>query len=198
MIFPVCRKILGDNTFQLIGQQYVIEDAEGSSDLNYYGESFNLYLKSLLEAGRLPKEYFYLSDLVAFEYKMHAAYYANTDPAFPFKLFEQKVNTAEQVYFKTSSALGLMASEYPIYEIWTSNKEQFYAEEIKPIRGKQYLLVYRNDYKSSVAVIHENEYNIIKAITNNFSLQHIVYKMNCDINNILPKLIANKWIVGIK
>ena len=198
MIYPVCRKILGDETFHLIGQQYIINNTEGSSDLNHFGESFNLHLKSLLEAGRLPEEYFYLTDLVALEYKIHAAYYANTDPVFPFKLFEQKVNNKRQVYFKVSSALGLIASEYPVYEIWRSNKEQQYAEEIKPIEDKQYLLVYRNEYKSSIAVINNNEYSIIKAIINDLSLQEIINNASFDINHVLPVLITNKWIVGIK
>lgn len=197
MIYPVCRKILGDEIFHLIGQQYVIEDAEGSSDLNHYGESFNLHLKTLLEAGRLPEDYYYLMDFVSLEYKMHAAYYANTDPVFPFKQFEQMVNNEQQVYFKVSSSLSLMTSEYPIYEIWKSNKEPQYAEKIKPIEDMQYLLVYRNDYRSSVVVISENEYNIIKAVFNNISLQEIVSNINCDVNNIIPVLIANKWIVDI-
>lgn len=198
VIYPVCKKILGDKIFYLIGQQYVNEDAEGSSDLNYYGESFNLHLKILLEAGRLPEAYCYLTDLAAFEYKIHSAYYATADSVFAFNLFEQKINNKQQVYLKISSALGLMSSEYPVYEIWRNNKEQQCVEKIKPIEDKQYLLVYRHAYKPSIAVIDNNEYSIIKAIINNSSLQEIINDTNCDVNNILPVLIANKWIVGIK
>lgn len=198
IIYPICRKILGDEIFYLISQQYVNEDTEGSSDLNYYGGSFNQHFKILLEVGRLPEEYCYLTDLAALEYKIHAAYYAKADSVFPFNLFDQKINNKQQIHFKISSALGLIASEYPVYEIWRSNKEQQYAEEIKTIESKQYLLVYRNEYKSSIAVISNNEYSIIKAIINNFSLQEIINNTDCDVNNVLPVLIANKWIVGIK
>ncbi len=198
IIYPICRKILSDKVFYLIGQQYVNEDAEGSSDLNHYGESFNLHLKSLLEAGRLPEEYCYLTDLAALEYKLHAAYYAKADSVFPFNLFERKIKNKQKVHFKISSALGLIASEYPVYEIWRSNKEQQYAEKIETIESKQYLLVYRNEYKSSIAVISNDEYSIVKAIIDNFSLQEIINNTDCDINNVLPVLIANKWIVGIK
>lgn len=197
IIYPVCKKILGDKTFYSIAQQYVIEDTKGSSDLNHYGESFNQNLESLLEAGRLSEEYIYLSDLASLEYKMHAAYYANADPVFPFKKFEQKVNNNQPVYFKLSSALGLIASEYPVYEIWRCNKEKQYVEEINPIEGKQYLLVYRNDYRSSIVVINKNQYDMIKAIVNNLSIQDII-NTNCEINDVLPVLIANKWVVGIK
>ncbi|MBE9559427.1 MAG: putative DNA-binding domain-containing protein [Proteobacteria bacterium] len=196
--YPVCRKILGNETFHLIAQQYVIEGTEGSSDLNHFGESFNLHIRSLLAAGRLAEEYCYLTDLIAFEYKMHDAYYADTDPIFPFKQFEQKVDNGQSIYFKTSSALALIVSEYPVYEIWRSNKEQQHAGEIKPIDGKQHLLVYRDEYKSSIAVINNNEYSILKAIINNLSLQEIINNTNFDINNVLPVLITNRWIVGIK
>jgi len=198
MIYPVCRKIMGGETFRQIGQQYAIDDTEGASDLNQYGKSFKLYLKSLLEVGRLPEQYLYLIDLVDLEYKMHAAYYANADPEFPFKRFDAKVKNADPIFFKISSALGLMVSQYPVYEIWKSNKEQRYVREIEPIDGKQYLLVYRSDYKSSVVAIDENEYNVINAVVNNLSLQEIINNTNNDINNIIPNLIANKWIVGIR
>jgi hypothetical protein len=198
VIYPVCRKILGDEIFRLIAQQYVIEDAEGSSDLNYYGASFNLHLQSLLEAGRLPDEYAYLSDLAMLEYKLHAAYYADTDPVFPFQLFEQKVKNKQQVYFKLSSALGLIASEYPVYEIWRSNKIKQDAIDVEPIAVRQYLLVYRNEYKSSIAVIDNNEHNILKAIIDGLSLQEMINKENFSISHVLPVLIANEWITGIR
>lgn len=198
MIYPVCRKILGDKTYRLIVQQYVIEDTEASSQLNYFGASFNLYLKSLLEVGRLPEEYAYLSDLAMLEHKLHVAYYADSDPVFPFQLFEQKINNNQQVYFKLSSALDLIASEYPVYEIWRSNKKKQGAKDVEPIAGKQYLLVYRNEYKSSIAVIDYNEYNILKAIINGLSLQKMTNKETFDIGNVLPILIANKWITGIR
>ncbi|MFV9615668.1 MAG: hypothetical protein ACNYZG_06905, partial [Gammaproteobacteria bacterium] len=197
IIYSVCKKVLGGDTFYSIAQQYIIEDTEGLSDLNHYGESFNLHLKSLLEAGRLSEDYGYLSDLASLEYKIHAAYYANTDPVFPFKLFEKKVNNNQQVVFKISFALGLIASTYPVYEIWKSNKEKQSVEEIKPIEGKQYLLVYRNEYKPSIVVINKDQYRVVKAIVNSFSLQKIINTI-CDTHNILPDLISNKWVVGIK
>ncbi len=198
IIYSVCKKILGDETFYSIAKQYAIEDTEGLSDLNHYGESFILHLKSLLEAGRLSEDYGYLADLASLEYKMHAAYYANTDPEFPFKLFEEKINNKQQVVFIISSALGLIASTYPVYEIWKSNKEQQYVEKIKAIEGKQYLLIYRNEYKPSIIVINKNQYIVIEAIINKFSLQKIINDIDCDVNNVLPILISNKWVVGIK
>jgi len=196
-IYPVCRKILGDEVFHSIASQYIIEDTEGLSDLNHYGEPFVLHLELLLFADRLPEEYCYLPDLARLEYKMHAAYYANNDPVFPFTLFERKVNEDKQVYFIQSASLGLIASEYPVYEIWRKNKDQKNVKEICPLEDMQYLIVYRNEYKSAIAVVEKSEYDLMKAINNNYSLQDIVENTECDIENVLPVLIANKWIVGI-
>lgn len=199
LIFPICKKILGDETFHSIARQYVTEDDKGISDLNAYGETFSWQLSLLLSAGRLPEDYAYLSDLAKLEYKLHAAYYASNDPLFPFQLFEQKINNEEPVYLTTSSSCALLTSEYPIYEIWLSNKNQQYEEKINPLTELQYLLVYRSKYQPVVAVINHDQYRIMEAIVDNHSVQKIIGNTECDVDVdvILANLIMNKWVVGI-
>lgn len=197
LVFSIAKKILGDETFHSIAQHCVIAKDEGVSDLNAYGESFSLQLSLLLSAGRLPEDYAYLPDLAKLEFKMHAAYYANNDPLFPFKLFRQKINDNESVYLKASASLALLTSKYPIYEIWLSNKDQQYEEKIKPLTATQYLLIYRNKYQPMVAVINDDQYRIMEAIINNCSLQKIIDNAECDVDVLLPDLIMNKWVVGL-
>ncbi len=198
LVFPVCNKILGNEVFRSIAREYVISDNDGLSDLNHYGEVFNRHFQLLLNIGRLPEEYVYLPDLAKLEFIIHDAYYADNDPEFNFKLFEQKINNEEPVYFQISASLGLVKSEYPIYKIWLNNQKQQIAKTIYAIEDTQYLLVHRDSYKPVVSPVSKFEYLLLAAFINDFSFQEAIENKEYNIDVILPKLIANKWIAGIK
>jgi len=206
MIYPACKRILGNNIFQLITRGYVMEDAVGAADLNHYGETFSLYFGALLDADRLADDYAYLPDLASLEFKYHAACYADSDPVFDFEGFEQKVKNGEQVYLQLSASLGMLASLYPLYQIWlhnhagleTANNKGNSEHDVQAIIDTQYLLLHRDDYIPAVTPVGVHEYRLLEAINSNQSLQAVLDRIDCDINVVLPKLITNKYIVGIR
>lgn len=205
LVYPACKCILGNDTFRSIAQEFVIADSIGTSDLNRYGETFNQHLDVLLSSGRLPSEYAYLPHLASLECKYHAAYYADSDPAFDFELFKHKINSGHPVNLRISHSLGLLATRYPLYAIWQHNhpapgtepNKSRLGHEVQSIAGMQYLLVFRQKYTPVIEIISEHEYRLLEAFDNNLSLQAIVERIECDIDVLLPKLIANKWVVAI-
>jgi len=42
-----------------------------------------------------------------------------------------------------------------------------------------------------------HEYQLLEAFADNHTLQNVIEHINCDIDTMLPKLIANKWITGM-
>ena len=200
-IYPTCRNILGDDTFRSIARAYVNADAVGASDLNRYGKAFSQHMDSILDTGRLPEDFSYLADLARLEFMVHAAYYADPDPEFDFQLFEQWVLNGEQINFQLSPSLGLLASAYPIHEIWLHNRPELnkrqHNHDIRAITDTQYLLVYRDKYIPVVVSVKAQEYQLLEAFANKHSLQDVVEQIDCDIDIMLPGLIANKWITGI-
>ncbi len=205
VIYPACKSILGSDTFHSIAREFVVADSIGMSDLNLYGETFNHHLGVILDTGRLPEEYAYLQDLASLEFKYHAAYYADSDPVFDFDLFEQKVKSGQQVYLRVSSSLELLASQYPVFEIWLQNRpvletkryKSQIGHNVQAITARQYLLVFRQNDTPAVVSISDQEYRLLEAFVNNQSLQTIVDRIDCDIDVLLPGLITNKWIVAI-
>lgn len=198
VVYPVCNMILGNEVFRSIAREYVLSDNDGQSDLNHYGELFNRHFQLLLNTGRLPEEYMYLADLAKLEFIIHGAYYTENDPGFNFHLFEQKINNEESFYLKTSVSLGLLKSAYPIYEIWLNNKNHQTTKNICAIEDTQYLLVHRDSFKPIVNPVDKYEYALLDACINDIIFQEIVENSEYDIDAVLPKLITNKWIVGIK
>jgi len=201
VIYPACRNILGDDIFRSIARAYVNADAVGASDLNRYGKAFSQHMDSILDTGRLPEEYSYLADLARLEFMLHAAYYADPEPEFDFELFEQCVLNGEQINFQLSPSLGLLDSPYPIHEIWLHNRpdvnKRQHSHEIRAITDTQYLLVYRDRYIPVVVSVKAHEYQLLEAFANKHSLQDVVEHIDCDIDVMLPGMIANKWITGI-
>jgi len=200
-IYPACKNILGDDTFRSIARAYVNADAVGASDLNRYGKAFSQHMDSILDTGRLPDDYSYLADLARLEFMVNAAYYADPEPEFDFEVFEQRVLNGEQVCFQLSPSLGLLASAYPIHKIWQHNHPEFntmqQSHDIRAITDTQYLLVYRDEYIPVVASVNIHQYQLLEAFANKHSLQDVVEHIDCDIDVMLPRLIANKWITGI-
>jgi hypothetical protein len=199
-IYPACRNILGDDTFRSIASAYVNADAVGASDLNRYGNAFSQHMDSIVGTGRLPEEYSYLADLARLEFMVNAAYYADPEPEFDFELFEQRVLNGEQINFQLNPSLGLLASVYPIHQIWLHNRPELntrqHSHAIRAITDTQYVLVFRDEYIPVVVSVKAHEYQLLEAFANKHSLQDAVEHIGCDIDVALPKLIANKWITG--
>ncbi len=203
-VYPACKNILGNDIFQSIAKEYVSADVIGSSDLNHYGETFNQHLGLILNAGRLPAEYHYLPDLARLEFLLHTAYYADDDPVFDFELFEFRVENRQPIYLQASASLGLLAFQNPIHEIWMNNYREIKNgnENVQAITEKQYLLIHRDEYTPVVVAINYCEYQLIDAFINKRSLQAAIDSIDCvidcNLDVILPNIIAKKWIVGVK
>lgn len=199
-IYPACKNILGDDIFHAIAKEFVNADVIGSSDLNDYGVAFDQHLMSILKAGRLPEQYHYFPDLARLELLVHAAYYANDDPIFDFELFESSVQKGKQIFFRMSDSLGLLAFQTPVYEIWKNNykPESFGGSSVQSISKTQYLLIHREENIPLVVIINDYEYRMLDAFINNQSLQTVIDTIECDVDVILPMLIAKRWVTGIK
>ncbi len=198
VIYPICKKILGEEIFHSICKEYVNADINGASDLNQYGKTFSHHLKQLVKTNRLPTDYRYISELALLEYMIHAAYYADNDTTFDFALFEKKITENVAVYFKVSHSLKLFKSEQPIYEIWLNNLNDRQVQNVSAINGSQYLLVHREKFKAAVHLINTDEYQLIDAFINGYSLQDVIEKFEFSVDKILPTLITKKWLCGIK
>ncbi len=199
-IYPACKNILGDEVFHSMAKTFVDADVFGTADLNNYGADFSSHLASIINAGRLTQAYHYLADLARLEFLFHAAYYADDDPVFDFALFENRIKKEQPVFFRLSESLAVLAFQTPIYEIWMNNYQQLdvSCNSVRATSKTQYLLIHRGENTPMVQVINDGEYQLLHAFVKHQSLQEVIDTIDCDVDVILPMLIANRWITGIK
>ncbi len=213
VIYPACEKILGSDAFCAIAKAYVSADVSGSSDLNRYGATFSQHLNSIIETGRLPAEYSYLPDLTSLEFLVHAAYYAEDDAVFDFNLFADRMKSQKPLYFQLSKSLALFCFKFPIHQIWLRNNNESSSESkniqagihdsIQALTESQYLLVYREKNTPVVIQVSQCVYQLLHNFIGQQSLQKTIESCQlnvneqCNVDELLPGLIANGWITGV-
>ena len=197
-IYPVCRKILGQEVFLSIAREYVTDDHQGSADLNTYGKMFFKHLYRLVKSHRLPLDFLYLKDLARLEFMHNSAYYADDDPVFDFDRFEHAVNHGIDIRLQLSNTLGLIASEFPLYRIWTNNRHYHDVGQVAQIEHTQHLVVYREVFRPAIEHTGTTAFRLLEAIQKGLSLKQLARLAECAIDQQLAELVAKRWIVGIK
>ena len=90
-------------------------------------------------------------------------------------------------------------------EIWQINRsaqdqdrDRGKQQEVEPVEETQYLLVHRVDETPMIVAIGERQYRLLEAFANGLSLQAVIKEVSRDVDVLLPRLIANRWIVGAR
>ena len=194
-IYPICLRILGTKYFRQIAKLYVQNHPSEHSDLNVYGNHLDDLFAELLRTRNELKEFSYLSDLAKLEMAYHKSYYALDNHIFNFKAFEDTIKKGKQnLSFQISEATLFIQSEYPILEIWRSNRENTEnAESVGISKELSYLCVYRVDGNVQISHIEENAYRLVQLIKQNLSLEKLA-AMHPDVDTYLPDFIRFGWI----
>lgn len=123
-IYPVCRAVVGERCFRALARDHVYAVPSRRSDLNHYGEQFP---ERLAHALALPDfvGLEYLPDLARLEWHWHGLYYAPDDPVFDAQAFARDAaRDADTIRFRVSASLRLLASPWPVADLWKKHRAQ--------------------------------------------------------------------------
>jgi hypothetical protein len=137
----------------------------------------------------------YLADLASLEQHWHAAYYAAKDPDFDTDRFAAVAaeDGALGVRFQMSAGLRLLASRYPIAEIWRRHREGGETAAVTMEAGDR-LVIARADLRPTVEVVDRETFNLIHALCKGKRLGDLSAEGRAI--ERIPGLIAIGWIVG--
>lgn len=194
-IYPVCRQVLGDRYFVGLTASYITAYPSKSGDLNVYGADFPEHMQAQCRtreaSGGLP----YIVDLARLEWHWHAVYYAPNDPAFDSAGFAAiaAAGRVEQTRFRLSAALRLLASDYPIGEVWRRHREGSDTSAVAMGNGDR-LVILRIGFRPVVESAQPDIFELLSAISCGETLSALA--ANGLAVEQIPRLIETRWIVG--
>lgn len=139
--YPVVKKLVGDDFFNAVARVYVRSQPPTSPCLFAYGDGFGAYLSTVPAAAKLP----YLADVAALEWAWNKSFYAaDAKPLAADALANINPEAYGDLIFTPHPSLHLVASVYPIKEIWDVNQSSADSEaRVDLNEGAQRLAVLR-------------------------------------------------------
>jgi hypothetical protein len=124
--FPVVRRRVGDDYFRQLSVQYRARFPSRSGDLHWIGRDFPAFLLEHLHGG----DYAWLADLARLEWaRTQASIIRFETPVAANVLARFTADQLEKLVFGLQPSLQLVASDFPIFTVWSANQ----AENAPPV-----------------------------------------------------------------
>jgi hypothetical protein len=192
-IYPVCNKLVGDDFFIAMINEYIVQYKSYSPDLGGYGKDLAFFITNFEPAKSLP----YLADIARLEWAWHAIFSAAPCQGINYtELAECYVTKGEQIIFSLPTASTLITSPYPIHLIWQANQEDRDNEQVivLPDNRKFYYLVWRERLTMRIDPIIETEWQILSWIQAKMNLGGICQQLAVKFPRIKLESLLLKWV----
>lgn len=165
--FPVLNALVGEGFFAQTARRFASEFPPSSPVLCEYGEAFPGYLVQAAGAD----DFAYLADVGAFEWAISRAYHA--DDAAPLRA-EALLTVPETdrggIVLALHPSARLIASDYPILDIWRAHQPGASDERVDLGRGGACLLVWRQGLDVGWRTLTAAEARFVQSLMSRCSL----------------------------
>ncbi|MES9993216.1 MAG: DNA-binding domain-containing protein [Candidatus Thiodiazotropha sp.] len=139
-MYPVIKRLLGEDAFRLLATAYVREYPPMDRALLLYGEGFAEYLATVPELEELP----YLADVARLEFAWTAAYHADDVVSLEqHQIAALSPLEVEKFRLRPHPSMHCISSDYPIYKIWLANQSGEMEQTISLNEGASQVIVIR-------------------------------------------------------
>ncbi len=165
--YPVVVRLVGDDYFRYLARMYVAQTPSVSGNLEDYGAGFAEFIEEHLALHQLP----YLADLARLEWALHEVYQAPASGPFGAEALAALVALPpDQVRLHINTASRLLASNYPILQIWNANQDNAGDVGVSLDAGGVHLLVHQRDLQVEILPIGSGDYAFLAGCVGNDDL----------------------------
>ena len=190
-IYPVCRRVLGERSFDGLAREFVRREPSLASDLNLYGDGFAAFVGQVVDEqavfGHLP----WLGDLVALEWLCHSLYYR--DDPLGFDPTPLTLDGAEYLCPRPASHIGWLHSRWPVHEIWLAHADGNEPGELRVESGDYRLVCERRDFRSIVSPVDPELWRLLQACAQGMTLAQMAVRDGLRVDR-LGELVERRWI----
>ncbi len=193
--FPVIKKLLGDNNFNILAGQFVRQHPPSSPVIALYGDEMPGFLETFEPVQSLG----YLPDVARLELALRQAYHAADATAFDATILQDlPPDRLLSARFTLAPAFRMIVSDWPIVSIWRFNSE----DGPKPSMRAETALITRPDLDPTVADLSPAGGAMVAALANRDTFGDAMEAATAqdpdfDLTETLSALIAGGAIIAI-
>ena len=190
-VYPVCKKLVGDDFFTAMAHEYIENHPSKSPNLFDYGDELPKFIANFKPVESLP----YLSDVSQLEWACSQAYYA--EESTPITAEQLAKVDPGKLLFQLPIGSILMASEYPIDKIWQVNQDGYQGDAVVSLdSGKVRLMVCRQGLDVIIQTLSKDLWLFLQAINTEKPFNVICEQLanEIDIFIVLPLAIQKNLL----
>ena len=199
-IYNVCKRLVGEEFFAAMAENYCLQTKATDPDLNNYGASFADFIADFPPAAGLP----YLSDVAKLEWAWHLAFNGPAAGQLDFSVLASlPEEDLAKLCIEIPENCSLLQSKYPIMKIWQVNQTDFDGDPVVSLdEGANFLIIWRKKFDVRIEQCHPTHWQCLKWLNNGLYLEQVLE--NCveldptiDVSALLPELASRGWLTAM-
>ncbi len=159
--FPVVRKLVGDEFFDVAAREYVLHYPPHSPVLLLYGDQFGTWLEQLPGRSRFP----YLGDLARLEWSRKAAFYASDAKPLSIRMLsEVPESELASLQLILHPSLQLLSSRWPVLSIWQDCTKTRHSGTVRMDQREQ-LMIIRPDDEILMQTLTDGHFTFLRRLS---------------------------------
>ncbi|APD47766.1 DNA-binding domain-containing protein [Synechococcus sp. CS-602] len=196
-IYPVCQRLVGDNFFGGLTEQFIMTYASVSPDLGDYGAELPAFIKTFTPAEALP----YLADVAQLEWHWHRVFNAPDEKAFDMQALSQvAAEQWESLVFQLPRSSVLLRSIYPVHRIWEANQDG--VTDSVPVdldQGGANLFIWRDGVETRIEMPGDGEWRLLEGFAARTTFGQLCADLDqglasVDASVLLPVFVKRGWV----
>lgn len=167
-VYPVVKAIVGEAFFATAAQEFIKTHPSTSGDVSHYGKDFAHFLTHYTYARELD----YLPDVARLEWARHTALSAADGDALDLaSLAKVPAEKQPSICFDVCPSLTLLASPFPIDEIWRVNQPGYVGEMALDWEDSvKHYVVFRPEFEVAIARVDAGRFAFLGAVAGGATL----------------------------
>jgi len=196
--YPVIVKLVGAEFFEHLAYEFIRQTPSENGNLHRFGGELADFIAEFPSARELA----YLPDVARLEWACHEVFFSEDHLSLQGeRLAVVPESQHGQLKFHLHPASRLIASPFPIHQIWGTNQEGYIGDPaINLDRGGVLLLVRRNDYQAVLKPLTDGEWSFLNACQTGDDLSRASESAQkadsqFDIGKMLQQCVADSILV---
>ncbi len=160
-VYPVCRRLLGEQSFDGLAREFVRREPSTGPDLNRFGDGFAGFVDDVVSTHEAFAALPWLAELVALEWTCHRIYYAPDDPPLDLELLAGADPT--ELLARPAIALAWMHMRWPVHAIWAAHRDGGEPPAMRIEPGDWYLVIGRHGFQARVQPVDAALWRLLDA-----------------------------------